>query len=170
MAFDTKLFLRSFSPKVVAKAAQSFDRATTVVVTSCWSAALVAVAAAIYTLMLSASAHHESDLAIAAEPVLPKVVQRPMDMHSVQTMFDRLQHRMPDVSFQVRGQNLAVTSMNGAAFHQWLTALTYIDIISPDVHWSFQEFCVGECKNSELMHAIIKGERLSFEAPEVVKK
>jgi hypothetical protein len=170
MALDTKLFLRTLSPKVMSKAMQSFDRATTVVVASCWSAALVAVIAAIYTLTLSVSAHHQTDAAMVAEPVLPRIVHKPMDIHSVQAMFDRMQHRMPEVTFQVRGQDLAVVSMNGSAFHQWISALSYLDTISPDLHWSLEEFCVGECKNSELMHAILKGERVSFEAPETAKK
>jgi hypothetical protein len=55
--------------------------------------------------------------------------------------------------------------MNGSQFHEWLAAISYIDTISPELHWSFQEFCVGDCKNTELMHAILKGERISFEAP-----
>jgi hypothetical protein len=165
MAFDTKLFLRTFSPKIMVKAVQSFDRATTVVVISCWGAALVAMIAAVYTLTLSVSAHHEVESALVAEPVLPKIVHKPMDIHGVQAMFDRMQHRFPEINFSVRAQDLAVTSMNGTYFHQWLSAISYIDTISPDLHWSFDEFCVGECKNSELMHAILKGERVSFEAP-----
>lgn len=165
MAFDTKFIMQVFGPKIVSKAMQSFDRATTVVVISCWCAAFVVMSAAVYTITISVAAHRAADAALAAEPVLPKIAHAPMDIKSAQNMFDRMQHRFADVTFSVRGTNLGVTSSNGSRFHQWLAALSYIDTISPQLHWSFQEFCVGECTNAELMHAVLKGERVSFEAP-----
>ncbi|MDP9126781.1 MAG: hypothetical protein M3N08_00785 [Pseudomonadota bacterium] len=162
---DSKLLLKSLSPKMMSKAIAAFDRATVVVVSACWGAALAMMGIAVYTLVLSISARHATDTVMATEPTLPKVVHKPMDLKQIQAVFDRMGRRFPDITFSVHGQGLGVTSANGAKFHQWLTALSYVDTISPEYHWSIEEFCVGECVNAELMHAVLKGDRINFEAP-----
>jgi hypothetical protein len=166
MSVDSKFALKLLSPQMVIKAMQTFDRATTVVVSMCWGAAAFVMAAAIYTLMLSVSARHEADNALIAEPSLPKVIHQPMDIRGAQKVFDRMQRRFPDITFSVRGKDLLVASTDGTKFHQWLTALSYVDTISPEFHWSINEFCVGRCANMEIMHAAMTGDHISFEVPE----
>ena len=161
-----KFSLKLFSPKVMAKAVQTFDRATMVVVSTCWGAAGVMVAAAIYTLILSISARHAADNALIAEPNLPKIIHKPMDLRAGQKVYDHMQHRFSDINFTVHGQDILVSSTDGTKFRQWLTALSYMDTISPEFHWSITNLCVGKCPNTELMHAAVTGERISFENPQ----
>lgn len=170
MAMDSKLTFKLLSPRMMSKAMQTFDRATTVVVSACWGATAFIMAAAVYTLILSVSARHSADDALVAEPNLPKIIHKPMDIKSAQKVFDRMQHRFPDITFTVHGQDIVVASGDGGKFRQWLTALSYMDTISPEFHWSFQEFCVGRCTNMELMHAAVAGDRVSFEAPSADSK
>ena len=164
MRLDSKLAVKIFSPKTMAKAMQTFDRATTVVVSVCWGAAAFMMAAAIYTLMLSVSTRHATDEALVAEPSLPKIIHKPIDLKSTQAVFERMQRRFPDISFSVQGQALVIDSADGAKFRQWLSALSYVDTIAPEFHWSLDDFCVGKCNHSAVMHAKLMGDRITFEA------
>lgn len=167
MALDAQLILRSFSPRIAAKALQTFDRATTVVVSACWGAAILMMAFAIYTTMLSVSAKRASDTALVTEPSLPKIVRKNIEGRSAQVMVERLQRRYPDVIFSLsNNQSITITAVDGGKFRQWLTALSYIDTISPEYHWSISAFCVGKCPGNEIMRAVLTGERISFEAPQ----
>jgi len=166
MSGTPKFSLKLFSPRMVAKAIQTFDRATTIVVSVCWGVAAFVMAAAVYTLMLSISVRHDADNALVAEPALPKVAHQPMDIRGAQKVFDRMQHRFSDINFSVRGKDLVVATTDGTKFHQWLMALSYVDTISPEFHWSISELCVGKCANVELMHAALTGDHVSFEAPD----
>ena len=167
MDLDTKTFMRTLSPKVMAKAVQAFDRAMTVVVGVCWGAAILMMGFAVYTTMMSLSSKRAADAAVVAEPILPKIVRKTIEPRNAQAMIERLQHRYPDISFAIQNNNsLTVTAVEGSKFHQWLTALSYIDTISPEYHWSIQQFCVGKCRNGDLMRAVLSGEKISFEAPQ----
>jgi hypothetical protein len=167
MSIDLQFVMKSLSPKIASKALQTFDRATTVVVGACWGAAVLMMAFAIYTTMLSVSAKRASETALVTEPSLPKVVHKTIDGRAAQTMVERLQRRYPDVTFSLAtNQNITITAVDGSKFRQWLTALSYIDTISPEYHWSISAFCVGKCPGNELMRAVLTGERISFEAPQ----
>jgi len=167
MSFDSSLLLKVISPKIASKALQAFDRATTVVVGTCWAAAILMMVFAAYTITLTVSAKRAADAALVAEPSLPKIVNKTIEPHYAQQMVERLQHRYPEITFSLQNnQNVVVTAIDGARFRQWLTALSYIDTISPEYHWSIQQFCVGHCTGSELMRATLTGEKISFEAPQ----
>jgi hypothetical protein len=166
MGQDRTVVLKFFAPKLMAKVVQSFDRTTTLIVSVCWGIVAFLAIAAIYTLMLSASARHAADDAMAAEPVLPKMVHNIMDIRNVQKVYERMQKRFPEIEFSVRGSNLMVASKDGARFRQWLMAMGYMDTISPEYHWSIQELCVGQCGSAnQLMQAILAGDHITFEAP-----
>lgn len=168
MAFDTQLLVKVLSPKVASKAVQTFDRATTIVVGVCWGAAVFMMALAIYTTMMSVSARKAAENAIVNDPVLPKIVHKNIESKSAQQMVERLQRRYPEVIFSLgNNQSLTITAVDGGKFRQWLTALSYIDTISPEYHWSLTTFCVGKCPGNELMRAVLSGERISFEAPQL---
>ncbi len=159
--------MKSLSPKFMGRALQTLDRATTVVVTACWGAAIVMIAFALYTVMLSASTRRAAETAAASEPVLPKIVRKPIDVHDAQPLLDRLQHRFPDLKFALANdQSLTVSANDGSRFREWITVLGYIDTVSPKYRWTMSGFCVGKCENNALMHAILTAERISFEAPQ----
>jgi hypothetical protein len=167
MSLDPQLLIKSFSPRIASKALQTFDRATTIVVGACWGAAVLMMVFAIYTTTLSVSAKRAEDAALVAEPSLPKIVRQGIDARAAQIMVERLQRRYPDVTFNLaNNQNITVTALEGSKFRQWLTALSYIDTISPEYHWSISSFCVGKCQGNDLMRAVLTGERISFEAPQ----
>jgi hypothetical protein len=102
---------------------------------------------------------------LAAEPSLPQIVRTGVDARYLQILVDRLQHRYPELSITVQsGEAIGVVATDGNKFHQWLTALSYIDTISPEYHWSIQQLCVGKC-GGEIMRATLMGEKISFDAP-----
>jgi hypothetical protein len=163
--------LKALSPVLVSKAMATFDKATMIVVGVCWGGALMMMAFALYTVSMTVSARHATDAALIAEPSLPKIVRTNMDVRTAQIMLERLQKHYPDINFALQpNQVLKVSTNDGAKFHQWLTALSYIDTIAPEWHWSIQEFCVGKCSGNDLMRAMLTGEHISFEAPSISSK
>lgn len=167
MKFDFKPVVKSLSPKFVARAVHTFDRATTIVVGACWGAALVMMAFALYAVILSASTRRAAETAAAAEPVLPRIVRKSIDAHDAQPLVDRLQHRFPGITFSLANdQAMIVSTSDGSKFREWVTVLGYIDTISPKFRWTMKEFCVGKCGTGSLMHAVLVGERVTFETPQ----
>jgi hypothetical protein len=156
--------MKVLAPKIAAKAIQTFDRATVIVVGACWAAAILVMIFAIYATTVSVSAKREADEAMAVEPALPKITRKGVEVTYAQTMLDRLKRLYPDVGFSFERENLIVTAVDGARFREWLTAVSYVDTISPDYHWSIKQFCVGKC-GGEIMHAVLIGEHISFEMP-----
>jgi len=147
-------------------AAKTFDRATTIVVGVCWGAAIIMMAFAVYIVSLSASTRRASETAAAAEPILPKIVKKPIDAQDALPLTDRLQHRFPGITFSLGpDQSLSVSTNDGSKFREWVTVLGYIDTISPKYRWTIKELCAGKCQGNTLMHALLVGEHVSFEAP-----
>jgi hypothetical protein len=170
MSFDTKTLLKAMAPKVMTKALQTFDRSTTVVVGTCWAAAILMIGFTLYTLHLSVATKRAAESVLVAEPNLPRIVHKQIEPREAQVLVDRLQRLYPDISFAFRNNLLAVVATDGSKFRQWLMALGYIDTISPQFHWGIQEFCVGNCVGHELMKVVLSGEKISFEKPEVGAK
>lgn len=166
MSVEPSIIMKAMSSRMVTKALQKFDRATTVVVGACWAAAVLIMALAVYTTILSVSAKRAANDAIAAEPVLPKIVRSNIDNRYLQLLLERLQHQFPEVVFSIeKNQSLQVSALDGSKYRQWLTALSYIDTVSPEYHWSISKFCVGKC-SGEIMRAVLTGEKISFQAPQ----
>jgi hypothetical protein len=159
------ILLRVLSPRIAAKAVQAFDRATIVVVATCWAAAAVVLAATIYTVMASASARRADDQALAQEPLLPKIVHNNIENKNIQVLVDRMQHRYNTITFSAQANRLRISSTDGTKFRDWLMALSYIDTISPEYHWTIQDFCVGKCKG-DIMSATLAAEKITFTAPD----
>lgn len=167
MAFDLQSYIKVFSPRVVEKAIQTFDRATTVVVGACWGGAVLMMGFAIYTTMATVSAKRDMAKALAVEPSLPKMTQGKVDERSAEMLVDRLHRLYPEITITLgNGQVVTVSTGDGSKFRQWLTALSYIDTVAPDYHWTLSSFCVGKCPGNELMKAVVTGERIMFEAPQ----
>jgi len=166
MSDDFKAIMKSMSGRFVSKAIHTFDRATMVVVSVCWGAAILMIMFALYAVSLSASTRRAYEAAAASEPILPKIARKPMDVRDVKPLVDRLQHRYPGISFTIGNDNsIAISSTDGAKFHDWLNVVRYVDIASPKYRWIIKELCVGRCTGA-LMRAQMVGEVVTFEAPE----
>ncbi|MFY9288724.1 MAG: hypothetical protein WAO98_09525 [Alphaproteobacteria bacterium] len=166
MAFDTKILMKLFSPKITGKAMETFDRATTIVVGACWGGAVLMMAFGVYTMTLSISAKRDSNEALAVEPSLPRIVEKNIDTRTAQAVAERLGKRFPDLNFSVQNnQGVVVTAIDGSKFRQWLSSLSYIDTIAPEYNWAIQQFCVGKCHGGDLMRAALVGKKVSIEAP-----
>jgi hypothetical protein len=162
---NPKIVLKALSPKFMMRAIESFDRVTALIVGICWAAAAVMIGFTLYALSLSSHARQGAETAQIAEPVLPKIVRRKVDAHDVQNVVDRFQRRYPGLSITFKG-TLNISASDGAKFREWLAALSYIDAVAPQIHWTMEEFCVGHC-GSDLMAAVLAGEKVSFEKPQL---
>jgi hypothetical protein len=166
MSTDYKSITKALSMRFVTKAVKTFDQATVIVVSVCWGAAVLMMIFAIYALILSASTRRASETASAAEPILPKIVRKGIDVHDARPLVDRLQHRYPDISITLNNDlSVTIAADSGTKFREWLTAISYIDVMSPQYRWTIKEFCAGKCMGGILMHALLIGEKVSFEAP-----
>jgi hypothetical protein len=165
MTTEIKSITKALGMRFVTKAVQTFDRATIIVISVCWSAALLMMVFATYAMILSASTRRASEAAAAAEPILPKIVHKAIETHDSRPLVDRLQHRYNDINITLNNdQTVTISADSGAKFREWLTAISYIDVMSPQYRWTIKEFCAGKCIGGVLMHAILTGEKVSFEA------
>jgi len=163
---EYQVIFKALQMKFATKAMQTFDRATMVVVGVCWGAAMLMIIFALYAVVLSASTRRAAETAAAAEPVLPKIVRKSIDLNDAQPLVDRLQHRFPNINIALNSdQSINISTLDGPKFRDWITAVSYIDTISPKYRWSIKEFCVGKCTGGALMRAVMVGERITFEPP-----
>lgn len=164
MAFDLNALGRTFTPRILSKAMHTFDKATIVIVSSCWGGAILIMLFALYTLNLSVNAKRQAIEAAASEPSLPKLVSRAPELSELKPLVERLQKRFSDISFSLGNDKmLTVAAQQGAQFRTWLTVLSYIDTISPQYRWEIKEFCVGvRCSSSMPMRAILRAQKISF--------
>ena len=167
MSGDAKLFVKLLSPRLVTKAVTTLDKSTSVVVSTCWLAALVTLILAVFSVHAAVSAKKEAAEALVAEPVLPKVSTKNITPSEGQLIMNRLQHQFPDIKFETgAGGTIVVKSDDGARFHQWITSLSYIDAMAPEFRWTLRDFCVGACGGRGLMAAVVVGQRAMFSLPQ----
>jgi hypothetical protein len=167
MSIDTRFLFKFFSPRLVAKAVATLDKSTAIVVGVCWIAALVTLGAALYAVHGAVSAKRDADAALVAEPVLPAAQTTPLNDAEIATTLDRLKRQFPDLKFEAgANQSIIVKSNDGGRFHEWITALGYVDSMSPQFHWMLNDFCVGKCPGSDLMKATVAGERVTYTLPQ----
>jgi hypothetical protein len=167
MASTFKTFIKFFSPRLVAKAVATLDKSTAVVISACWSAALVVLILAVFSVHTAVSAKKEAAEALVAEPVLPQITTTVINDREEQLIIDRLSHQFPDVKFEPgSGGSIVVKSDDGSKFHQWITALSYIDAMAPEFRWTLRTFCVGSCNGQDLMKATVAGQRGTFSLPQ----
>jgi hypothetical protein len=167
MRLDVRSIGKAFAARIVSKAVQAFDKATMVVVVTCWSGAILVMLFALYTLSLSVTAKREAIEASAEEPSLPQMVNKAPTKAELDPLVERLQRRFSDISFALSSDmSLAVSASDGSRFRTWLTVLSYIDTISPQYRWTMREFCVGQkCGSSTLMRAVVTAEKITFLPP-----
>jgi hypothetical protein len=165
MALDSRLVLKVVSPRIIAKALSTLDRSTAVVVSICWCAAFIVLIFAVYTVHATVAAKKLAADAALAEPVLPLSSTSAISPHESQMLLDRLQHQFPDIKIEQEGPRTVIRTSDGAKFHQWITAITYIDAMEPQYRWTVSEFCVGHC-GQDLMKAVVTGQRVTFSLPQ----
>ncbi|MDR3424736.1 MAG: hypothetical protein P4M13_06615 [Alphaproteobacteria bacterium] len=158
---------RLFSPRIVTKALASLDKSTALVVSACWLAALVMLILATFAVHGAVSARKEAAEAMVAEPALPQEVDSPINVRDARAIMDRLQHQFPEIKINLEANEIfTIKSEDGAKFHQWIMAVSYIDTMAPEYRWSLREFCVGACGSQGLMKAVIVGQKMIFSAPQ----
>lgn len=164
MKYQLSSYAKMMSPGLVARALQTFDKGTIVIVSVSWGAALVIVLFALYTLNASVAAKRQMIDAAAGEPSLPRMSTRAPEVKEIKPLVDRLQKRFPDINFSLgTDRSLTVSATDGSRFRIWLTVLSYIDTISPQYRWQMKDFCVGvQCANSVPMRAILTAQKISF--------
>jgi len=167
MSLDTSTLMKFFSPRVVAKVLASLDKSMALVVGACWAAASVMLILAVLAVHGAVSSKREAGAAIVAEPVLPKISSTPMNPREIQVLLDRLQRQFPDVKITVQqNQQVSISCSEGNKFHQWVSALSYIDTMASQYKWEIKEFCVGACGTNNLMKAVVAGQKTVFSLPQ----
>lgn len=159
---------RMLAPRLIARVVQSFDKATVVIVGSCWGATLLIIIFALYALNLSVQAKKSVVEAAAQEPFLPKIVAKSPNAAEIGVIIERMKSRFPDITFALANdQSLTVSAIEGAKFRTWLTVLSYIDTISPQYRWKIKDFCVGmKCPVATPMKATLVAQKITFSVPD----
>ncbi|MBI1274022.1 MAG: hypothetical protein GC131_08060 [Alphaproteobacteria bacterium] len=160
--------LEGLSADMVQRALMSLDRAALVIVGSTWGAAMVMVAIALYTVSLAKDASADLDMALAAEPSLPRLEQTSMEFEDTNKIVERLKKRYEGIVYET-GKNgeLLIKATNADSFSTWMASLSYLDTVAPDVRWSLAAMCIGaECQENHLMAATILGRRISYKPAE----
>lgn len=168
MARKLSLF-EGASAELIQRAFLSLDKMSAVIVGICWTAALIMLAAALYTIHLASGESREIEAALAAEPSLPKIDIKAVDREEIKKLAERLMKRYPEgLTFAPSNEGfLSVTTTDATFFGDWITGIGYAQTIAPDIAWQFDRFCVGpECSNNTMMQAILKGTRISYKIPE----
>ncbi|MFA5040939.1 MAG: hypothetical protein WC464_04825, partial [Bdellovibrionales bacterium] len=147
---DPKLLMRFVSPRIVSKALSTLDRSLAIVISASWTAAFVMIILAVLAVRSAVNSQREAAEAGAIEPDLPVITSIPISQREVQGIVDRLQRQFPDIHFDARQkQTLIVRSDDGLKFHQWITALSYIDTMAPQYRWTLRDFCTGSCGSGQ---------------------
>ncbi len=172
---DAKLFVRAFSPQRISTALRTLDKSTGLIVGICWLAAFAMIVLTAFSVRGTVLAKNEATKVLVAEPILPDSKTVPIAAVELQKIVDRLKRQFPDIKIEQKqtvkiGQMIEVKCDDGARFHEWITALSYIDTMAPQFRWTLREFCVGACSNRQLMSAIVTGQKTLLSAPRQQQK
>jgi hypothetical protein len=167
MSGNTQILIRVFSPRLIGKALSALDKSTAIVVGMCWLAAVVMLIAASMSVHSVMLAKKEAADATIATPVLPEATTIGINAQDAQQVVGRLQRQFPDIKFDIDGnQMIFMSASEGSKFHQWITALGYIDAMAPQYRWTLRTFCVGKCNSGQdLMKASVTGQKMTFSLP-----
>ncbi|MDD3370820.1 MAG: hypothetical protein PHE27_03220 [Alphaproteobacteria bacterium] len=166
MHFDAKIPFRVFSPSRIARAVSAFDKSTTMIVGTCWLAALVMMILAIVSVHAAVDYKKEAATASSVNPVLPTIKKVSIPPHELQKVVERLQKQFPDIKIDLRAPSgINVRTNDGNQFHQWITALNYVDTMAPEYRWTLKDFCTGSCSNGFLMSAGVYGQKTIIAMP-----
>jgi hypothetical protein len=166
MAVNSHAVLKAFSPRILVKALLTLDRATAIVVGSAWLAALAVLIIAMFSVSNALSAKKLAADAQAVEPILPIATTSRINQNDASVLVERLQRQFPDIKIEADGsQTIILKTSDASKFHQWVSALSFVDAMSPQLRWIMQGFCVGSCGQGDLMRAAVVGQRVKFALP-----
>lgn len=156
------------STELLAKVLRSLDRTAMVMLIVSWSAAVLMMGVTLYTVSVAHHAGQEAESAAALEPMVPTIKRTALTRKELDSFVDRLRGRYKTVNINASPDNaLEISGIDPAHFLDWLSALSYLDTIAPQVRWTIRDLCVGnECGGSSLMRAAIIAERVTFQAPQ----
>jgi hypothetical protein len=171
MSTDLAFIRQALTPKLIRRVMTTFDKAMTIVVSACWTAALLVVLLAVYSTHGALVAKRDSEKLLAIEPALPQVTREQPSKKDLDPIVDQIKKRFPDFNIeQDRDQRLNIRNNDPSLFRQWLVLVSYVDTMSPGLRWSLNEFCVGQqCPGNSLMSAQLTAEMIGFAAPEAAK-
>lgn len=167
--YSPALIMKSFSPGVIARVIMTFDKATIAIVATCWAATVFMGFLALYAVNQSVLAKATADHALAVEPALPMMGRRPMDGRDAQGILARFVRRYPDLVVDYK-EGFVVSASDGSKYHEWITALDYLETLAPKYQWQIIELCIGAKCGQNVMTAVLKGERIAFEMPQLDTK
>lgn len=161
--------LPRFKVSVMSRAVQAFDKATSVIVLIIWGAALLFTVLAYSSVQRSLNARAELASAEASAPLTPKISMQPLAEATVAQIGERLQRRYgSQVQITINSGKLQIAAKDAAAFTTWLTAVTYLDVIRPDVAWKVEDFCVGASCPNNVMNVTLVAQSVNFDVPRPV--
>jgi hypothetical protein len=161
-------FTELLTTDLLAKTLRALDRTAMVMIIVSWSAAILMMGVALYTVSSAHHARQEADEAAAIEPLVPVIKRAALARKEMDGFVDRLRSRYKTVSINASPDNaLEISGTDPNNFLDWLSALSYLDTIAPQMRWTIRDLCVGnECGGSALMRAAIIAERVTFQAPQ----
>jgi hypothetical protein len=153
---------------VLGSAMQSFDKHAAMIVGIVWGAAVVLTILA--SMGISSALHAREQLAAAeaSTPLTPRISQQQLPEPAVKAITDKLAKRygaVLQIAISAGTGQITITAKDASAFSTWLTAVTYLDIIRPDVAWKIEKFCVGAKCGESLMSASFSAIAVAFEVP-----
>ncbi len=170
MSFDVKLLIRAFSPVKIARAVSSLDKSTSVIVSTCWLAAFITMVLALVAVRGAVAYKKEAATAMAVDPVLPTISTALPTAREIEVLAERLQRQFPEVKITSKVGQIEIRSGDGNQFHQWITAISYLDTMAPQYRWTIRDFCTGLCPGQQLMNAVLTGQKIVLSMPNQQKK
>ncbi len=161
-------FTSLLSADLLAKTMRSLDRTAMAMLIVSWSAAILMMGVALYTVSTAHHAKVEAETAAALEPLVPTINRATLSRKDLDGFVARLRVRYKTVEISATPDNaLVISGTDSAHFLDWLSALSYLDTVAPQVRWTIRDLCVGnECGGSSLMRAAIIAERVTFQTPQ----
>lgn len=171
MSESNGLLRAMFSSDQLVKAMRTLDRTALIMIMVTWVGALVMMGIALYTVSSANKARQLTEEAAAVEPIVPITQSAPVQRVELEKLAERLHNRFDRISFNAMPDNtLEIASTEAGNYLDWLTSLSYLDTIAPQIRWQVRDLCVGsECGSGAVMRAAVAGEKVNFKVPEAVK-
>lgn len=152
---------------LITKAVMAFDKATGVIVLLVWCAALLFTVLAYSSVRSSMAAREDLAAAEASAPLTPRINLQALPEAQVAQIAERMQRRFgSQTSISLSSGKLSISAKDPGNFNTWLTAVTYLDVVRPDIAWKIEEFCVGSSCQNNLMSVLLVAQSVNFDVPQ----
>lgn len=152
--------------KIALQAVRTFDRASGIVVLIVWGAAIILMGLAYLSVQQTLHARQQIAQAQADQPSLPQFHEQPVDGQLLDTMTQKLIKRYGGkLTVTGSGGEIRMSGATADAYQSFLSAIAYLDTVTPDVSWKIKDFCVGsECKEG-MMSVHLSGGKVGITDP-----